>query len=116
MSYWENMGLLRKDNTKCYQIGFLYVRGKHGENRLTFNFRDVATETISNAESIANFTYDKKTKTIFTPNTNLPFVNNARIGFMDGSTMVISSISQVIDENKAQFDKKGIIGLNLYLG
>ena len=116
MSYWRSLGLIRKDKRNCFQTGFLLVRANGEIKKLPFKFSIISDSVLSNETSVLPMEYDKKVKQIFTPAYQLPFVNNARIEFTDGHSMVISSITEVVDEEKAQSDGKGLVGLNIYLG
>ena len=117
MGFWNDLGLLRKDNNKCFQKAFLITRDKtHAEKRIPIKFSVVSETNVADTLSAMPMTYDKKTRTIFVYQYNLPFVTGARIEFMDKSTMTITSIDEVIDEDKAERDGRGLIGFNLYLG
>lgn len=116
MSYWKSLGLIRKDQRNCFQTGFLLVRANGEVKKHPFKFSIVSNTVISSETSVVPMQYDKTIKTIFTPAFHLPFVNGARIEFTDGHSAVVSNITEVIDEEKAQSDGNGLIGLNLYLG
>lgn len=114
MGFWNN--ILRKDERKCFQVAKLLVRGQNGILKQEFKFTTVSEESISDTESALAMTYNKKTRTIFTNCYWLDFCNGARVEFADGSTMTISNITKIVNEEKAQRDGKGIIGLNISLG
>lgn len=117
MGFWNELGLLRKDNRKCFQNACLITRDStHAEKRIPFKYSTINEMSIADTESSMPMNYDKKTKAIFTYDYNLPFVTGARIELMDRTTMVVTSIEDVVDENKAERDGVGRIGLNLYLG
>lgn len=116
MSFWRSLGLIRKDQRNCFQTGFLLVRANGEIKKRPFKFSIVSDTIISKEMSVMPMEYDKKVKQIFTPAVDLPFANGGRIEFTDGHSMVISSVTEVIDEEKAQSDGKGLIGLNINLG
>lgn len=116
MSYWNSLGLLRKDRRKCFQRAFLLVRANGEIKKYPFKFSTINDDAITDAESAIPMNYDKRTKAIFTPNINLNFVNGGRVEFLDGTTMTISAVIKQIDEQKALSDGEGVIGLNIYFG
>lgn len=116
MSYWKGLGLIRKDKRNAFQKAYLYVRTSDDIEKLPFTFCTIQDDSLSMVESTMPIDYDKRTKGIFTYNYTLPFVNGARVEFLDGTTMYVSSIISVVDEEKAQADGKGIVGLNIYFG
>lgn len=115
MGYWEKLGLLRKDDNNCFEKAFLEVRNFDIE-KVPFRFKTISDDVLTDTESVMPMTYDKRTKGIFVPDYRLPFVNGARVIFLDGTTMVVSSIVKVVDDAKAQADGIGTIGLNVYFG
>lgn len=114
MGYWKD--ILSKDDKHCFQEAFLEVRDNKGIKKLPFKYSTINDDTIVNTESALPMTYDKRTKAIYVRNTHLPFINGARVVFKDNTSMVVSSIIKVIDEQKALSDGEGVIGLNIYLG
>ena len=116
MSYWNKLGLLRGDNNNCFLRAFLQVRTDEDIEEVEFKYKVISDNTLTDTASIMPMTYDKRTKGIFVYDYRLPFVNGARVRFLDGTTMTISSIVEVVDEFKAQNNGMGVIGLNVYLG
>lgn len=116
MSYWNELGLLRNDNKNCFQRAFLLVREKDGIKKMPFKYSTLNDDAVTDTESVIPMNYDKRTKAIYTPSYNLPFVNGGRVEFKDGSTMTISAVIKQVDEQKAITDGEGLIGLNIYLG
>ena len=116
MGYWDKLGLLRNDNQNCFEDGILEIRTTDGIGEIHFRYKTINDDALIDTESAIPMTYDKRTKAIFTNQHNLPFVNGARIKFKDNTTMVISSVIKVVDEQKALSDGQGVIGLNIYLG
>ena len=116
MSYWNEMGLLRNDNNKCFEKAYLLTRMQDRIKKIVFKYETIADDVVVDTDSSMPMAYDKRTKGIFVPSYWLPFVNGARVEFSDGTTMTISSITKVIDKDKAERDGKGIIGLNIYFG
>ena len=114
MGYWKD--ILRKDDKHCFEEAFLDVRDIKGIKQVPFKYSTITDDAIVNTESALPMTYNKRTKAIFVSDYTLPFVNGARVTFKDKTSMVVSSIIKVIDEQKALSDGKGIIGLNVYLG
>ena len=116
MGYWNRLGLVRKDKRNAFQKAYLYVRTNDDIEKIEFSFSTISDDTLTATESTMPMGYDKRTKGIFTYDYLLPFVNNARVEFLDGTTMYVSSIVSVIDEEKAQADGQGVVGLNIYFG
>lgn len=116
MSYWDKFNLLRKDEQQCFEEAFLEVRTAEENKKIPFKYSTITDDVLVNTDSAIPMSYDKRTKAIFVTQHWLPFVNGARIVFKDKSTMFISSVTKVIDKQKALTDGEGVIGLNLYLG
>lgn len=114
MSFWDT--LIRKDSKHAFQRAWLEVRGHSDIERVPFSFSTISDDRLSAEESSMHFGFDKRSKGIFTYDYKLPFVTGARVSFRDGTSMVVSSIISVVDEEKAQADGQGIIGLNIYFG
>ena len=116
MSYWNRMGLLRKDDNKCFGKAILEVRGVDRIEKYKFRYKTISDEVITNSSSVLNMDYDSRAEGIFVYDYKLPFVNGARVKFLDGTSLVVSSITKVIDDEKAQADGVGLVGLNIYFG
>lgn len=114
MGYWKN--ILRKDDRHCFQDAFLEVRTARGIKKEPFKYSTINDDALVDTDSAIPMSYDKRTKAIFVSDYWLPFVNGARITFKDNTSMVVSSIIKVVDEQKALSDGQGVIGLNIYLG
>lgn len=115
MSYWKDMGLLRKDTEQTFEKAFLLVREQNAIKRVPFKYRTIDEERVVDADSVMPMTYDKRTKGIFVWAYWLPFVSGAKVDFGD-IQMTVSSSTEVKDREKALSDGKGIIGLNVYFG
>lgn len=116
MGYWERLGFIRKDKMKCFEYAELEVRSKETIKLFKFRFKTIAEDRVDNVESSLAITYDKRIKGIFVFDYKLPFVSGARVKFNDNTTMTVTNVVKVIDEDKAESDGKGIIGLNVYFG
>ena len=115
MSYWGDLGLLRKDEQQVFEKAVLLVRADNNIKEVPFKYRTISEDRVSDEMSVMPMTFDKRTKGIFVPAYWLPFCNGARVDFGD-ITMIVTSTQNVVDSEKALSDGKGIIGVNVYFG
>ena len=114
MGYWNDMGLLRKDDQQTFEKAYLLVRQNNSITRVPFRYKTI-DESVADTNSVMPMSYDKRTKGIFVWAYWLPFVNGAKVDFGD-TIMTVSSSQNVVDCEKALSDGKGIIGMNVYFG
>lgn len=113
MSYWNDIGLLKRDNNrKCYEKAYLLEKAEGGILEKAFDFETVSEETYQEVSGITG-QYTNRTKTIYTPFYWMNFCRGARVKFADGKELVIKDISEVIDSQKVLADGKGLKGLEI---